>query len=90
MADDRGDEFLSVWTGRDVIRRIHRAWLSKRDTRKSSSQPDKKTIEKNRDYSDKKLRNKTHEQIDPRHRLPLEFQSLVSSCQLGGGAHCRS
>ena len=45
VADDRGDEFLPVWAGRDVIRGIYRAWLSKRDTRKSSSQPDKKIIE---------------------------------------------
>lgn len=45
VAGDCGDEFLPVWTGRDVIRGVYRAWFPKCDIRKPSSQPDKKSIE---------------------------------------------
>lgn len=87
MADHRGDEFLSSWTGRDVIRGVYRTWLAKRDVREPSPQSDKKILERYRDDSEKSLKDETHEQTDPRHTLPFEFQSLASSCQLGGGAH---
>ena len=90
MTDNRGGEFLSVWTGRDVVRGVHRTRLSKRDIRIPSTQQDKRSVEQNQDDSEKNLMDETHEQTDPRHKLPLKFQSLASSCQLGGGAHCLS
>ena len=46
VAGDRGDEFLSVWTGGDVIRGGYRTRLSERDARVSSTQQHRNPLSK--------------------------------------------